>query len=98
MEGLINNGARRILVDLSHAVFVSSAGLRALHVIFNRLRAPNKDIDDDQLRKGISGGTYKSPHLKLLKPSEQSRKTLETAGFDMYVEIHSGLQTAIASF
>ena len=31
---LINEGARYILVDLSHAPFVSSAGLRAFHINF----------------------------------------------------------------
>src|SRR5512147_3023878 len=62
---LIDNGARYILVDLSHAPFVSSAGLRALHTLFNELRSRNPDanLSDDQLRKGISAGTYKSPHL-----------------------------------
>ena len=37
-DELIAGGARHILVDLSHAPFVSSSGLRALHHIFNVLR------------------------------------------------------------
>jgi anti-anti-sigma factor len=98
VEGLIKNGARHVLVDLTHVSFVSSAGLRALHIIFNQLRAVNNDIDDDELRKGISAGTYKSPHLKLLNPSKDSKATLQMAGFDMYIESHDNLQTAIASF
>ena len=38
---LIDDGARYMLVDLSHAPFVSSAGLRALHTLFNELRSRN---------------------------------------------------------
>ena len=97
---LIDEGARYILVDLSHAPFVSSAGLRALHAIFNELRSrnPEANLSDEQMRKGISAGTYKSPHLKLLNLSPETRTAFETSGFDMYIETYSDMKTAIASF
>ena len=97
---LIDEGARYILVDLSHAPFVSSAGLRALHSIFNDLRSynPESNLSDEQLRKGISAGTYKSPHLKLLNLSPETRTAFETSGFDMYIDTFTDLKTAIASF
>ncbi len=97
---LIDKGARYILVDLSHAPFVSSAGLRALHTIFNELRSHNPDanLSDEQLRKGISAGTYKSPHLKLLNLSPQAKTAFETSGFDMYIDTFTDMKTAIASF
>lgn len=38
VDELINGGARYILIDLSHVSFVSSAGLRVIHSIFNQLR------------------------------------------------------------
>jgi anti-anti-sigma factor len=97
---LIDGGARYILVDLSHAPFVSSAGLRALHSIFNDLRSrnPESNLSDEQMRKGISAGTYKSPHLKLLNLSPETRSAFETSGFDMYIETYTDMKTAIASF
>jgi anti-anti-sigma factor len=99
-DGAIKNGARHILVDLSHVPFVSSAGLRALHGIFNELRSlhPDANLSDDDLKKGISAGTYKSPHLKLLNLSKETRMAFELSGFDMYIETFTDLKTAIASF
>lgn len=97
---LIDEGARYILVDLSHAPFVSSAGLRALHTLFNelRLRNPDASLSDDQVKKGISAGTYKSPHLKLLNLSPETRTVFETSGFDMYIDTFMDKKTAVASF
>ena len=77
----IKAGARYILVDLTHTPFVSSAGLRALQVIFNQLRSINPDanLSDEEVKKGISAGTYKSPHLKLLNLSKEARTAFEAA-------------------
>jgi anti-anti-sigma factor len=97
---LIEEGARYILVDLSHAPFVSSAGLRALHSLFNELRSrnPQADLSNEQMKKGISAGTYKSPHLKLLNLSPETRSAFETSGFDMYIDTFTDRNTAVASF
>jgi anti-anti-sigma factor len=97
---LIEEGARYMLVDLSHAPFVSSAGLRALHTLFNelRIRNPEANLSDDQVKKGISAGTYKSPHLKLLNLSPETRTSFETSGFDMYIDTFTDRNAAIASF
>lgn len=97
---LIDDGARYILVDLSHAPFVSSAGLRALHSLFNELRSrnPEANLSDEQMKKGISAGTYKSPHLKLLNLSLETKTAFETSGFDMYIDTFTDRNAAIASF
>jgi len=97
---LIDEGARYILVDLSHAPFVSSAGLRALHTLFNELRSrhPEANLSDEQMKRGISAGTYKSPHLKLLNLSPETKTAFETSGFDMYIDTFTDRNTAIASF
>jgi anti-anti-sigma factor len=97
---LIDEGARYLLVDLSHAPFVSSAGLRALHTIFNELRSrnPEANLDDEQMKKGISAGTYKSPHLKLLNLSPETKSAFETSGFDMYIDTFTDRKAALASF
>jgi anti-anti-sigma factor len=97
---LIADGARYMLIDLSRVPFVSSAGLRALHTLFNELRARNPDagLSDEQMKRGISAGTYKSPHLKLLNLSPETRSAFETSGFDMYIDTFTDRKAAIASF
>lgn len=97
---LIDEGTRYILVDLSHAPFVSSAGLRALHTLFNELRSrnPEANLSDEQMKRGISAGTYKSPHLKLLNLSPETKTAFETSGFDMYIDTFTDRNAAIASF
>lgn len=99
-DELIAGGARHILVDLSHAPFVSSAGLRALHHIFNNLRSSDttSTMTDEEVRLGISAGTYKSPHLKLLNPSKETKSTFELSGFDMFIETFNDREAALASF
>ena len=100
VDELIDGGARYILADFSHVPYVSSAGLRALHSIHNKLRAlhPDVSLSDEDMKKGVSAGTYKSPHLKLLNLSSNTRKAFELSGFDMYIETFSDMKTAIASF
>ena len=99
-DDLIKNGARYILIDLSHAPFVSSAGLRTLHNIFNTLRSinPDSNLSDAEVKKGIASNTYKSPHLKLLNPSKETETTFKLSGFDMYIDTFTDLKSALASF
>jgi len=99
-RNLISEGARYILVDLAHAPFVSSAGLRAFHTIFNELRSinPEANLSNEEIKKGISAGTYKSPHLKLLNLSPESKTAFETSGFDMYIDTFTDRKAALASF
>ncbi|MBI5963487.1 MAG: STAS domain-containing protein [Chloroflexi bacterium] len=97
---LIKNGARHILVDLAHAPYVSSAGLRAIHKIFKDLNAihPDATLNEEEMKKGISAGTYKSPYIKLLNLTEQSKTVFMSTGFDMYLEYYDDRQKAIAAF
>jgi anti-anti-sigma factor len=97
-EELIKAGTRDVLVDLEHAPFVSSAGLRALNSLFNRLRELSPDVGDEEMRQGINAGTYKSPHLKLLSPSKSSMLALENSGFSMFLDVFTDFKTALASF
>ena len=95
---LIKSGTQYILIDLAHTPFISSAGLRAIHSIYNQLRAAKPDLSDDEVRKGISAGTYKSPYIKLFNLTTEAGKAFSLGGFDMYIETHDDLLTAIASF
>jgi hypothetical protein len=97
-EELISAGSRYLLVDLEKTPLVTSAGLRSLNNIFNRLRTLSPDVSDEDMKKGINAGTYKSPHLKLLKPSKASVIALENSGFSLFLDIFTDLQKAIGAF
>lgn len=100
VDNLIDGGARYILLDLTQVKFISSAGFRAFNNVFNKLRAlhPDTNLSDDEMKQGISAGTYKSPHLKLLGLSDDTKSAFELAGFDLFIETFSDKQTAVASF
>ena len=99
-EELIKSGARYILVDLAHSPYVSSAGFRILSQIFKQLNAihPDSNLSETEMKKGISDGSYKSPYLKLLNLSAETKTVFKTTGFDMYIEEYDDLKTAIAAF
>jgi anti-anti-sigma factor len=98
IEELISNGASHILVDLSNAPYISSAGLRAIHNIFNQLRSLHKDADDETLRKNMSIGYYKSPYLKVTNLSTEAAEVFELGGFDTYIEVYNDMDKALNSF
>jgi anti-anti-sigma factor len=93
-----DDGARDMLIDLSKVSLLSSAGLRALHTIFNMLRSDSPEESDEAVRKGLTDGTFKSPHLKLLSPDKNVTQVLSMAGFDMFLEIYDNRKKAVASF
>ena len=97
---LIKGGARYILVDLVHSPYVSSAGLRSIHQIFKELNTVHSDaaLSEEEMKKGIGAGTYKSPYLKLLNLSDQSKAVFTSTGFDMYLEFYDDTRKAIAAF
>jgi anti-anti-sigma factor len=97
-ETQLEAGSQYILIDLSETGFVSSAGFRSFTKIFKALRARSMDGSDEEMHKGINSGAYKSPYLKLFKPSKLVAETLKIVGFDMLLEVHHELKTAIASF
>jgi anti-anti-sigma factor len=92
-----DDGARDMLIDLADVELLSSSGLRALHNIFNMMRGDSPEESDQAIRKGLADGSYKSPHLKLLKPQKHVREALKMTGYDMFLEIHGNLKDAIAS-
>ena len=98
VEGLIGEGARYVLIDLSHVAFMSSAGLRALNSLFYKLRSLVQDRSEEEMKQGIREGTYHSAHLKLAGANKDVRQVLEISGFDMYLENLPDVKTALASF
>ena len=97
-DELISDGARYILVNMTGTAYISSAGLRSLHNIFNKLRSLHKDVNDDELRKKMKSGGYKSPYVKVCNLSSQIREVFELSGFETYIEIHDGVSKAVASY
>jgi anti-anti-sigma factor len=94
----IDHGAQYVLVNLADCTFISSAGLRALHNIFNKLRSIHKDVDDEQLRKKMQQGTYKSPYLKVSNLSQAIKDVFELSGFETYIEVFDDHSAALKSF
>ena len=94
----IDAGTRYVLFDLSDVPFMSSAGFRTFMKVFKRLRALSEGVGEEDLHKGINSGTYKSPNLKVYKPNKLVTGTMKIAGFDLFLEVHEDMPTAIASF
>ncbi|GAB4411130.1 MAG: hypothetical protein Fur0044_05050 [Anaerolineae bacterium] len=95
-------GARDILLDMSDTAFMGSSGLAALHSLALLIRGDEMpdleagwnvfhDIDRDR-------GSGLQQHLKLFNPQPQIQKVLEMSGLTQFFEIHTDLDTAIASF
>ncbi len=99
---LFINGMRDLLLDLSKLTFLSSAGMAAIHqtaLIFCGLPIPEEEsgwASYHALDRNRDGGVQ--VHVKLLSPQPAVADTLEFASFDSLFEIHTDLETALASF
>ncbi len=80
-------GMRNLLIDLSSAPSLTSAGLRAIMMILKMLGAD-----------GASQPESKSAHLKLVSPTSYVKEVLDVAGLADYIEIYDSLPEAVASF
>jgi anti-anti-sigma regulatory factor len=95
-------GTKDILLDLTKTSFVSSSGLVAIHSIAILAQGeplPEQDAGWGALRAIRQGlGTGVQEHIKLLSPQPNVVRTLEKTGMVEFFEIHTDLDTAIASF
>jgi anti-anti-sigma regulatory factor len=91
-------GTRHLILDLSEVPFISSAGIRGLHYVFNLLRTDSVSESDQAISKGLRDGTFKSPHLKLLSPNQNVANLLKVTGYDMFLEVHYKSDEAVKSF
>ncbi len=97
-------GDRDLLLDLGGLIFISSAGLAALHQVallfrgearpgqdegWAAYRAINRDRDRDR-------GAQE--RVKLLSPTKEVREVLDLTGFGALFEIFTDLDQALASF
>lgn len=97
-ETLIKNGACYLLINLKDVPYMSSAGLRVIHTLFNKLREIHKDVNDEELRKKMSTGGYKSHYIKVSHLSERVKEVFELSGFETYIESYDDISSAIKSF
>jgi anti-anti-sigma factor len=77
------DGGRDIVIDLSKAPSLTSAGIRAILII-------HKMLSNSILKK--------SEHLKLVSPTPYVQEVLNIAGLAETIEIFGNLDDAIASF
>lgn len=94
----VAQGARHILLNFRDVSRISSAGLRVIHNLFNKLRDIHRDVNDDELRKRMSSGGYKSPFLKLSNLAPHVAEVFKLGGFDIYIELFDDESSAVKSF
>jgi len=87
-------GTKHLLLDLSGLEVLTSAGLRAIQIIFNLL-TPQRDMT---LIHQHGDEPYKSPYFKLVCPNPQIYYVLNIAGFLQNILIYNDLDEAISSF
>ena len=90
----LEDGTRHILLDLSDVDVLTSAGLRAIHNIFN-LFTPQ---DDHTVIHQHGDEPYKSPYFKLVCPNPQIYYVLNIAGFLQNILIFNDMDEAVNSF
>ena len=95
---VIDGGARYLLLEMSKMPYISSAGLRVLHEVFDKLRELAPEENEKEMYEKIRDGSFKSPNLKLLNPTKEVMEVLRMSGFDMLVSIENNRKEAIASF
>lgn len=95
-------GARDILLDLSDTPYMSSSGLVALQTVAAMLRG--EEMPDPEAGWGAFRAIHRDresglqQHFKLLNPQPRVDHVLELVGFKRFLEIHTDLEVAVASF
>jgi len=94
---LIEGGARYLILDLGKVPYMSSAGLRVLQAVFDKLRSLAADESDEETYRKITDGSYAFPYLKIVNPTSDVMEVLKMSGFDMLISVEKDLKKAIAS-
>lgn len=88
------DGSKYLVLDLSQVEVLTSAGLRAIHNIFN-LFTPQSDRE---VIRQHGDEPYKSPYFKLVCPNPNIYYVLNIAGFLQNILIYNDLEEAVNSF
>jgi anti-anti-sigma factor len=95
-------GAKNILLDMSDTSYMSSSGLAALYSIATLVRGD--DMPDLEAGWGVFHSLVRErdsgvqAHFKLLNPQPEVDHVLELSGLKQFFDVHTDLETAIASF
>jgi len=89
-----DQGVQHLLLDMSGLEVLSSAGLRAIHSVFNLFTPP----EDVEIIRQHREEPYKSPYLKLVCPNPQIYYVLNIAGFLQNLIIYNDMDEAVKSF
>jgi len=99
---LYDAGARHLLIDMSDTPYMGSSGLVALHSIALMMRGEQPPDPESgwnafhAIARDRDVGVQ--PYVKLLNPQPKVDRALQMAGMKPLFEIHSDMQTAVASF
>ena len=88
------DGSKYLMLDLTNLEVLTSAGLRAIHNIFN-LFTPKSDLE---MIRQHGDEPYKSPYFKLVCPNPNIYYVLNIAGFLQNILIYNNLDDAVNSF
>jgi hypothetical protein len=100
-QKLYDEGVRFMLLDLTDLAFISSAGLASLHMVTKMFRGEKSDPEqgwntfkaiDHERESGLQ------KNVKLLNPSSDVDKVLDTVGFKQFFEVYTDLNEAVRSF
>lgn len=101
-QGVYDDGAHDILLDLSDTPYMSSSGLVALQSIAAMLRG-EEALDPEAgwgafraIHRDREGGLQQ--HFRLLNPQPRVEQVLEMVGFKRFLEVYTDLEAAVASF
>lgn len=90
---LFEDGTRHLVIDLAKVDYISSAGLRAIFLIYKQF-TPADEVSSWQ----PDGEVYKSPYVKLANPTLEVYSVLNLAGFLHNIPFFTTLQEAQDSF
>jgi len=90
----LEDGSKYLLLDLSGVGVLTSAGLRAIHNIFNLFTPKN----DREVIRQHGDEPYKSPYFKLVCPNPDVYYILNIAGFLQNILIYNNMEEAVSSF
>ena len=88
------DGSKYLVLDLSQVDVLTSAGLRAIHNIFNMFTPQS----DREIIRQHGDEPYKSPYFKLVSPNPNIYYVLNIAGFLQNILIYNDMEEATRSF
>ena len=88
-----DGGSKYLLLDLSDLDVLTSAGLRAIQLIF-KLFTPKSDVG---MINQHGDEPYKSPYFKIVCPKPQIYYVLNISGFLQNIPIYNNMEEAVQS-